>query len=768
MEILTEKIKEAERFRDRYYEDHPSSTVAEKSKAVKEKVIPLLQDIPLETHGSSSLSAEHSLLCGRILNICIEYDPRCEKHLIQAIKLNPHLADAWHELGECLWKKKDCEAAVDCFKKSLSHERTAKSMCALSSALRQLAVSTGDKKKQEELREEATRLCAEAVRIESGSGVAWHAFGNSLLTDFFAKGQSDEQILWLPSLAVPGRRSAVQSGFCWLSGTALEHILRCCSPRRSRDGTGPRRRPTSAEWLPSLAVPGRRSAVQSGFCWLSGTALEHILRCCSPRRSRDGTGPRRRPTSAEKNAREAYEKALTIDEGRLNADLHLNYATALEFEQDYARCLRHMHIASSSDPELFGAKEKYETLCSFLMRLSEAVRRKACKNLRILYVHQMCIQKSLSHERTAKSMCALSSALRQLAVSTGDKKKQEELREEATRLCAEAVRIESGSGVAWHAFGNSLLTDFFAKGQSDEQILWLPSLAVPGRRSAVQSGFCWLSGTALEHILRCCSPRRSRDGTGPRRRPTSAEKNAREAYEKALTIDEGRLNADLHLNYATALEFEQDYARCLRHMHIASSSDPELFGAKEKYETLCSFLMRLSEAVRRKGKLKAKRLLEFQRSLSKTECSQYQSFSVRSKNSEKRASREADFDSLHEGLNENIIIAGKVVGIVPNPDSIPFAFVGCDKNGSCLAFTVYNFSPKFGMVIGDSFAVADPFIVDVEASAVDEVCCDHLPVDGQIRFRAVRIPSPHVLLKNGKGVSVDSVAFCEVGSTCTL
>ncbi|VDM39908.1 unnamed protein product [Toxocara canis] len=512
MEILTEKIKEAERFRDRYYEDHPSSTVAEKSKAVKEKVIPLLQanfyllyflskvslqDIPLETHGSSSLSAEHSLLCGRILNICIEYDPRCEKHLIQAIKLNPHLADAWHELGECLWKKKDCEAAVDCFKKSLSHERT------------------------------------------------------------------------------------------------------------------------------------------------------------------------------------------------------------------------------------------------------------------------------------AKSMCALSSALRQLAVSTGDKKKQEELREEATRLCAEAVRIESGSGVAWHAFGNSLLTDFFAKGQSDEQILWLPSLAVPGRRSAVQSGFCWLSGTALEHILRCCSPRRSRDGTGPRRRPTSAEKNAREAYEKALTIDEGRLNADLHLNYATALEFEQDYARCLRHMHIASSSDPELFGAKEKYETLCSFLMRLSEAVRRKGKLKAKRLLEFQRSLSKTECSQYQSFSVRSKNSEKRASREADFDSLHEGLNENIIIAGKVVGIVPNPDSIPFAFVGCDKNGSCLAFTVYNFSPKFGMVIGDSFAVADPFIVDVEASAVlfgvvDEVCCDHLPVDGQIRFRAVRIPSPHVLLKNGKGVSVDSVAFCEVGSTCTL
>uniref|UniRef100_F1L7P0 Tetratricopeptide repeat protein 5 n=1 Tax=Ascaris suum TaxID=6253 RepID=F1L7P0_ASCSU len=437
MDVLKEKIKEAEQFRDRYYEYHPGSKFADKSKAVREKVIPLLQDIPLEIRGSSSLSAEHSLLCGRILNICMEYDPKCERHLTQAVKLNPYLAEAWNELGECLWKKNDHEAAIDCFKKSLSRERTAKCMCALSSALRQHALMTTDKKKRDEMREEAARLCAEAVRVDSDSGTAWHALGNSHLTDFFAKGQTDEQIM----------------------------------------------------------------------------------------------------------------------------------------------------------------------------------------------------------------------------------------------------------------------------------------------------------------------------------------RSAREAYEKALTLGDEHLSADLHLNYATALKFDQDYGKCLEHLHIACTRDPEFFDAKERYEGLCLFLTRLSEAVERKGKLKAKRLLEFQKSLSKTEPNHSQPISMRLADGGKRTLKEADFGSIHEGLNEDVVIVGRVVGIVPNPEAIPFAFVGCDKNGTCLAFTVYNFSQNFGMIIGDLFSLADPFVIDVDVNGVH---CGRLSVDHRIKFRAVRIQSPHVLLKNGKRMGLDCVAPCEIASTYTL
>lgn len=39
----------------------------------------------------------------------------------------------------------------------------------------------------------------------------------------------------------------------------------------------------------------------------------------------------------------------------------------------------------------------------------------------------------------------------------------------------------------------------------------------------------------------------------------------------------------------------------------------------------------------------------------------------------KRTLKEADFGSIHEGLNEDVVIVGRVVGIVPNPEAIPLS-----------------------------------------------------------------------------------------------
>lgn len=77
-----------------------------------------LQDIPLDTNAHSSTSAVYNYICGRILNICLEYDPNCERYLSRAVKLDPSLSDAWYELGECVWKKEDFTTAVDCFRVS--------------------------------------------------------------------------------------------------------------------------------------------------------------------------------------------------------------------------------------------------------------------------------------------------------------------------------------------------------------------------------------------------------------------------------------------------------------------------------------------------------------------------------------------------------------------------------------------------------------------------------------------------------------------------
>lgn len=76
------------------------------------------QDIPLDMNVHST-SAGYNYICGRILNICLEYDANCERYLSRAVKLNPTLTDAWYELGECVWKREDFKMAIDCFRVSI-------------------------------------------------------------------------------------------------------------------------------------------------------------------------------------------------------------------------------------------------------------------------------------------------------------------------------------------------------------------------------------------------------------------------------------------------------------------------------------------------------------------------------------------------------------------------------------------------------------------------------------------------------------------------
>ena len=56
-------------------------------------------------------------LKGRALNISPDYDAKAEESLGKATKFN--LSDAWNELGECLLKKGDSQAAKNCFLKAL-------------------------------------------------------------------------------------------------------------------------------------------------------------------------------------------------------------------------------------------------------------------------------------------------------------------------------------------------------------------------------------------------------------------------------------------------------------------------------------------------------------------------------------------------------------------------------------------------------------------------------------------------------------------------
>ncbi|VDN34713.1 unnamed protein product [Cylicostephanus goldi] len=84
MEIFESKIDELVSLRDGYFEKYPDGTEAERVKTVREKALLLLEDVPLSEFPRS---AERYLQCGRILNACVAYDPRCEEFLSKAVKL---------------------------------------------------------------------------------------------------------------------------------------------------------------------------------------------------------------------------------------------------------------------------------------------------------------------------------------------------------------------------------------------------------------------------------------------------------------------------------------------------------------------------------------------------------------------------------------------------------------------------------------------------------------------------------------------------------
>lgn len=60
--------------------------------------------------------ALHHYFVGKILNICPDYDANAEESLNRALRLDSTNADAWLELGSCVWKKPDVEKAYTCFK----------------------------------------------------------------------------------------------------------------------------------------------------------------------------------------------------------------------------------------------------------------------------------------------------------------------------------------------------------------------------------------------------------------------------------------------------------------------------------------------------------------------------------------------------------------------------------------------------------------------------------------------------------------------------
>ncbi|XP_075981931.1 tetratricopeptide repeat protein 5-like [Anticarsia gemmatalis] len=191
MNELVKELQELYDFRDLFFENHPIEMATEKNKCVEEKKAVLIEKfeaIDVDTQVPFAHRAKFLYLKGRCYNISPTYDARATQCLSKAVKLNPHLVDAWNELGECYWKNMNVKEAKASFEGALKHDRNRLSLRCLSIILRQ---ESGDKKRADATPAilKSVELAKEAVGQDIKDGVSWSVLGNAYLCQFFIVAQ---------------------------------------------------------------------------------------------------------------------------------------------------------------------------------------------------------------------------------------------------------------------------------------------------------------------------------------------------------------------------------------------------------------------------------------------------------------------------------------------------------------------------------------------------------------------------------------------------
>ncbi|CAD6197846.1 unnamed protein product [Caenorhabditis auriculariae] len=315
-----------------------------------------------------------------------------------------------------------------------------------------------------------------------------------------------------------------------------------------------------------------------------------------------------------------------------------------------------------------------------------------------------CFEESIRLQKSGNVMSAMAVALRSQASRCESDAEKTALRTKALTLAREAVVINPTSGNGYLALATGCFVEFFSSSQTkfpflDESIKY---------------------------------------------------------YGKALQCPDQTRNPELHLNFATALRYREDFGSALQHLKEAVKLDPrDSLNSRQRLTALVNYLEKFSDAVEKKGRLKMKRLQTLVAALQASTCAFIQSSEA--KNSLAVATK--SIDDLQIGPNLNTIIHAKIVATIPHDDIVPLTFVVCDVNERCCAVTVYNCAPNFGFVIGDTIDIAEPFLKEAENIELSTSCdATTSPTRAIPLLRWIRVRSPRLLCRNGQPTASAVVA----------
>ncbi|XP_019865803.1 tetratricopeptide repeat protein 5 [Aethina tumida] len=284
----------------------------------------------------------------------------------------------------------------------------------------------------------------------------------------------------------------------------------------------------------------------------------------------------------------------------------------------------------------------------------------------------------------------LSMLVRQEVTSNAEERKQSV--EKGLAYAKEAVQVDPQDGVSWSILGNAHLCSFFAIHQNPK-------------------------------TLKLCLS----------------------AYLQAEKDVLAKSRPELHYNKGITHRYEEEYLLALESFKNASLFDPTWESPKIKQEQLLKYLNEVVDLVTTHGKMKAKRLQQLLQSIDSKLLGPYNGGSYTSSHGQTVKLVETSLKDLNPGINEEKVVLGKVVCSIRNEDTVPFTFCLVDKQGTCVVVSIFNLSSGKGVIIGDSVAIPEPFVVDNNFTYNNK----------EYKFRLIRVETPLILVINGRKANRD-------------
>ncbi|XP_026812964.1 tetratricopeptide repeat protein 5-like [Rhopalosiphum maidis] len=301
-----------------------------------------------------------------------------------------------------------------------------------------------------------------------------------------------------------------------------------------------------------------------------------------------------------------------------------------------------------------------------------------------------CFLASLKHGKCKVILRNLSIIMREAQLLTSENVKEN--LNAGIEYAKEAVELDTNDGESWAILGNAYLSLFFRR-QEDKLL-----------RQSINS------------------------------------------FEKALKDPVAAKNADLHFNRGVALKYGEIYTDALLSFEQASILDPMWTTAKETLEDLVKYLTSTQTLYQRKGQVKSKRLQQMTESLNPSCLGLYNN---KIKTIKGHVILEhIPLSKLQTGFNANKVVCGRVVCVVYNQEPVPYTFCLVDKDLSCVVVSVYNLAQGKGPIIGDSVAIPEPYLTNIDAKYLKQT----------FQYPSIRVNLPLTMVVNKKNISAECVS----------